>query len=140
MKQALLLLVITVVAFSISEATLGFWRTYEVGYGAITIMALMISGTFLWLWFARTTPLALGMAFSWAGCASVFGWRWLYRAFDEPESMIGHTALFLFLSLLFVGSVLHFATIQRSLGLHGRVFLWPVILAILIAYLVPAAL
>ena len=140
MRQAIILLAATITAFLIGETVLGYGAIYEVAYGAITIMALMISGTFLWLWVERTTPLALGMAFSWADCASVLGWRWLFSAFGEPEAMQGHSALFLFLSLLFVGSILHFATIQRSLGLNGRAFLWPVVVAVAIAWLVPALL
>ena len=42
-----------------------------IAYRAMTLMAAMISLTFLWLWARRATPLALGMSLSWAGASSV---------------------------------------------------------------------
>lgn len=135
MRQALLLLIAVIGVLAVGQEALGYWKTYEVVYGAISMMAVMISGTFLWLWVLRATPLALGMAFSWAGCASVLGWWWFYRAFDEPAAMQANGTLFVFLSFYFVGATLHFATIQRSLGLHGQVFLVPVLGSVVLAYL-----
>ncbi|MEO0945360.1 MAG: hypothetical protein AAFY06_11035, partial [Pseudomonadota bacterium] len=60
-KPILLFLGINVV-FWLSHQTYGYWPVYEVSYGAFSIMAAIIAGTFFWLWARRSTPLALGMA------------------------------------------------------------------------------
>ena len=93
-------------------------------------MAAGISVTFFWLWARRTTPLALGMGFGWAGAASVMGWWWVYSLAGRPEAMIENPVLFFFLATYFVGSILHFQVIGRSFG-TGRAFVWiPVLVAV----------
>lgn len=112
------------------DARLGFQMAYSVAYGAISIMAAMIALTFLWLWLRRETPLALGMAFSWAGAASVLGWWWLYDVLEKPAFMRTSAVLFVFLALYVTGAVLHFMVMKRSMGLPYAAFAWPVFLAI----------
>ncbi|MEL6169031.1 MAG: hypothetical protein AAFR35_10090 [Pseudomonadota bacterium] len=133
MKEALALLFMIVAVLLLSNGLQGYDRTYDIAYGALTVMAAMISGTFLWLWSTRATPLALGMACSWAGAASVMGWWWTYSVAGAPAAMKDAALLFVFLALYFVGAILHFLVIQRSMGLGSRAFLWPVCAALVIA-------
>ena len=78
MIQAVSLVVAIAALLALSYATLGYQPTYQIAYGALTLMAAMISLTFLWLWARRATPLALGMSLSWAGASSVMGWWWVH--------------------------------------------------------------
>lgn len=133
MKHAMGMFFAVATAFVFAHAVFGYQLAYEIGYGAITVMSIFISGTFLWLWRARTTPLALGMAFSWAGTASVMGWWWMFNVLDRPAGMVQSEFLFLFLSLHIVGAVLHFGVIQRSMGIARQAFLVPVTLAFAIS-------
>ena len=70
MIQAVSLVVAIAALLALSYATLGYQPTYQIAYGALTLMAAMISLTFLWLWARRATPLALGMSLSWASVRS----------------------------------------------------------------------
>ena len=114
-------------------AGLGYEAAYEISYGAFTLMAAMVSLTFLWLWMQRATPLAMGMAFGWAGAASVMGWWWVFNLLDGPLPMQQNAALFLCLSIYFVGAVLHFAVIGRSLGWTGRLWMVPIGVALAVS-------
>lgn len=136
MRQALGLFAVVVAALLVADRWLGYEAAYEIGYGALALMAAMIAATFLWLWYERTTPLALGMAFSWSGAACVMGWWWIYNLFDRPGAMVGNEVLFAFLSLYFVGAILHFSVMQRSLGLHGGMFAIPLLGATLASTLI----
>ena len=115
-----------VAAFYLGHLTLGYSPAYQVGYGAIAIMGWGISVTFLWLWWVRATPLALGMAFSWAGAACVMGWWWVYNLLDHPELMQQNPGLFVFLSLYIVGATMHFRVIEDALSWPRRAFWLPV--------------
>lgn len=127
MKQAIWLIVATVVALELAFVQLGFDAVADIAYGAIAVMALMIAGTFLWLWFERTTPLAIGMVISWLGISWMAAWWWAYNLMGAPTWADDHPGLFVVLALPIVGAVLHFAVIQRSFGFHGLHFLWPVL-------------
>ncbi|MBT8409417.1 MAG: hypothetical protein KJN93_07310 [Alphaproteobacteria bacterium] len=140
MRQAAVMLLIVSAGFLAANAMLGYSLTYDVGYGAVSLMAMMISLTFLWLWRVRATPLALGMSFSWAGTSSVLGWWWGYSVLERPAVMNDNQALFLFLSLTFTGAILHFQVIQRSIGLPGLIYLGPVAISIVIAAFLVVAL
>ena len=130
MKQAFMLLMALVALFQAGYELFGYAAVYEVAYGAITLMALMIAATFLWLFVVRATPLALGMAYSWAGAGAVMGWWWVVQLSGRPDWLSMSPVLFAFLPFYFVGAVLHFAVIYRSFGLHGLAFLVPVALAV----------
>lgn len=130
MKEPLILLGAVSVILMLTSGALGYHTAYSISYGAFSIMAAGISGTFFWLWARRTTPLALGMAFGWAGAASVMGWWWIYSLAEQPDGMKDSPVLFFFLAIYFVGSILHFQVIGRSFG-TGRNFVWlPVAVAI----------
>ncbi len=129
MKQALWLVAATSAAFLAVHAGFGYPAAIGIGYGAIMVMSTLIAATFLWLWWQRTTPLALGMAMSWAGTASVTGWWWAAALAGRPEAMSGNGALLPFLSLQIAGAVLHFDVMQTSMGLRRRVFVLPVVAA-----------
>lgn len=133
MKQVAILYAAVVAAAILAVRTVGYEQAVLIAYGAIALMALMISATFLWLWQVRATPLALGMSLSWAGSGLTIGWWWLMHIADNPAWGREAAALFLFLSLLISGAVLHFSVIQGTFGLRGIVFLWPVFGAVLVS-------
>lgn len=53
--------------------------------------------------------------------------------------MLASEVLLAFLSLYFVGAILHFAVMQRSLGLHGGPFAVPLPGATIVSALINAA-
>ncbi len=120
MKQGLILFVGVLAALWVLQAAVGFRVAAQLAYGGLTALSLAIAATFLWLWRERATPLALGMAFSWAGAASVTGWWSFARGLDQASWMRGHPALFLCLALYMTGAILHFAVIGRSLDPVAR--------------------
>lgn len=126
MKQALGLFIVVASGLFWADVWWGYQAAYEIGYGALSIMAVVIAGTFLWLWHVRATPLALGMAFSWIGAASVMGWWWIYNVLERPTVMIENEWLFVFLSAYFVGAGLHFSVVERSFGLRSWMFTIPI--------------
>lgn len=138
MTDALKVLGLAVLGMLLLYAGLGYEAAYRIGYGAFTLMAAMVSLTFLWLWMKRATPLAMGMAFGWAGAASVMGWWWVYNLLDGPVAMTNSAALFLCLSVYFVGAVLHFSVIGRSLGLAKGLWAVPVGVALALSALLHA--
>lgn len=138
MKQALLIYVIVLAAMHTSFLTQGYLGTAQVAHGALTIMAVMISATFLWLWAMRMSPLSLGMAFSWAGAAMVMGWWWLYTLMGEPAWMMRSELLLVLLSVFLTGAVLHFEVLQTSFGFRRGGFLLPVAGALLASTLLLA--
>ncbi|MDU8942252.1 hypothetical protein [Ovoidimarina sediminis] len=133
MRGALFLLVASGSAFVAIRFAFGYERAIAIAYGLVAAMALSISGTFFWLWRARATPLALGMGFSWSGTAGVLGWWWTYRLLDRPDAMAESLALFAFVAAYFVGAVLHFQVVGRSLGRRAMLLLLPVILTLTVA-------
>jgi hypothetical protein len=130
MKQAIGLMVLVIGALELGRALAGDGAILLIVYGAIALMALMIAATFLWLWFERATPLALGMAYSWAGAALFAGWWWVYTLSGGAPWAYLPQGSFLIQGLSLVGALLHFAVIHRSFGYHGVSFLWPVALAL----------
>lgn len=133
MRQAALLMGLTSLSVFLAHAALGYHVAYEISYGAFTLMAAMVSLTFLWLWMQRATPLAVGMAFSWAGAACVMGWWWVFNVMERPLPMADNVILLLLLSVYYVGAMLHFAVIGRSLGLARGLWGVPVALALVIS-------
>ena len=134
MKQVMTLYGLVLAAAGMAVAALGLEQALLLAYGAIALMALMISATFLWLWQVRATPLALGMSLSWAGSGLTIGWWWAMQIAQSPVWGLEAALLFLFLSLLIAGAVLHFSVIQGSFGLSGLTFLWPVLGALLVSF------
>ncbi|MGH1332132.1 MAG: hypothetical protein ACRBBK_14700 [Paracoccaceae bacterium] len=133
MKQALSLLILVIALFQLGARIWDAATMLQIGYGAISIMAMLISITFLWLWQVRATPLALGMSFSWAGSGLVMGYWWMMQMAGLPQWGREAELLLVFLAFLIAGAVLHFAVIQASFGYHGLRFLAPVALAIALA-------
>ncbi len=135
MKQALTIYVIVLSAMHASYLTQGFLGTAEIAYGALTIMAVMISAIFLWLWAMRMSPLSLGMAFSWAGAAMVMGWWWLYTLLGGPVWMLRSEMLLVLVAMFLTGAVLHFEVLETSFGYRRGAFLVPVIGALAVSSL-----
>lgn len=126
MKQAVILILLTILALEAGFRLFGYATVANIAYGAIALMAVMIAATFLWLWFERTTPLAIGMVVSWFGMACLAAWWWVYNLLGSPDWGHQNPGVFGILALPIVGAVLHFAVIQRSFGYHGMHFLWPI--------------
>lgn len=126
MKQAFMLLIALIALFQLGYMAWGYETVYLIAYGAISLMSLMIAATFLWLYLERATPLALGMAYGWAGAGLVLGWWYLYTLLGRPAWAENSPILFVILPFYFVGAILHFSVIQRSFGRHGLRFLLPV--------------
>ena len=76
MNRTATILGLSIVSLAAANVVLGYEVTYQIAYGSFTLVAAIISLTFLWLWYARATPLASGMALGWAGASSVMGWWW----------------------------------------------------------------
>ena len=115
MSRSILLLLGIYVSLSSIDRTLGFDAAYDLGYGAISLVAIVISVTFAWLWRVRATPMALGMALSWAGCHGLLGYWWVYNQIGRlPKGAFEHDLLFAFISLYFAGAVLHLSVISRA--------------------------
>ena len=127
MIRAIFIFAALVAVFILDYRTLGYTSAYQVGHGAATIMGLAISLTFLWLWWVRATPLALGMAFSWAGAACVLGWWWFFDLLEQPEFMAQSPGLFVFLSLYVAGAILHFRVIEETLAWPRQAFWVPIL-------------
>lgn len=120
MKQALWLFSGVLVAFWAVQSGLGFGAAARLAYASLTVLAAAIGATFLWLWRERATPLALGMAFSWLGAASIAAWWNHARGLENAEWMRGNPVLFVCLALYMTGAILHFAVISRSLDMPVR--------------------
>ena len=134
-KQALTIYAVVLGAIHASYLGQGFLGTAQIAYGALTVMALMISATFLWLWAMRMSPLSLGMAFSWAGAAVVMGWWWLFTLLGAPLWMQRSELLLGLLALFMTGAVLHFDVLETSLGYRRGSFLLPVAGALTVSVL-----
>jgi len=94
----------------------GYAPVYQLSFGTFAIMALAIGATFFWLYRRRATPLALGMALSWAGSAGVIGWWYVLALLDRPEGMVDNSLLFVFLATHMTGALMHFRVIGSTLG------------------------
>lgn len=129
MRQAIILVFAIFALGIVAAGEVGPKAITLVAMGAISVMALMIAATFFWLWQMRATPLAFGMALSWAGTGASFGWFWLQTIIRSTEWGIEAAALFMALSLVISGAILHFSAIQWSLGLGRFAFVWPVAIA-----------
>lgn len=136
MTKPIVLLISIAAAFAGAETVLGYSLVYRVGYGAFAILAVVISATFFWLWAKRSTPLALGMAFGWAGAASVIAWWWLRNLLDRPEWMQESSVLFIFLSVYLVGAIMHLDVIGRSFSLSRIATYAPVVGAFLLSLVI----
>ncbi|MCU0906429.1 MAG: hypothetical protein MUF73_03065 [Rhodobacteraceae bacterium] len=129
MRQAVLLFLAVAVSFQGGAWVLGTSAMQDVAQGATALVALILAATFLWLWARRTTPLALGMALSWAGAGLMLGWWWAYGLMGRPEAMATSPVLLHFLALYAVGSALHLAVIARSFDLPERGMVLPMLVA-----------
>lgn len=118
------------------EHLMGYDTAYDAGYGAISLVAVVISVTFGWLWRIRATPMALGMAFSWAGCSGLVGYWWVFNQLARtPLPGREHQILWAFLALYLAGSVAHLRVIASACG-GGRALLvsvFGVVLAVALA-------
>jgi len=133
MKQAVLLLAMVLLTLEAGKHIAGHDPVVETVYGAIAMMSLMISATFLWLWSERATPLALGMSFSWLGAGLFAGGSWIAGLMELPVGMRSEDMALGVLAVCIVGALLHFAVIHRSFGRHGMGFLWPVLAALCVS-------
>jgi hypothetical protein len=125
MRQAIFLALALWAAFYFIVEVLDFRLAAAIGFSATMLIAAVNSLTFLWLWYARTTPLALGMALSWAGQAAISAW-WFATGMPGKGVWLDQDPLiFLFLSIYIVGGGIHIAVIQNSAGSTRTAAIWP---------------
>jgi hypothetical protein len=133
MKQALAIVVLLTLVFLLLDVFVGFGPAAEIGFSAMIVIAAVNALTFLWLWYVRATPLALGMALSWAGQAGLSLW-WQTRS--GPSFLAQHgseAALFALISLYVVGGGLHIAVVLHSMEIARRALIWPALGAVGVA-------
>jgi hypothetical protein len=130
MKSTLLPLALFLAILLSISMEFGTDASFAVGYGMVAAMAFVISLSFFWLWYHRSTPLALGMAFCKLGSATLLAWYAMQRALGAPPSMIDHESLKLFIGLYFVGAAHHFAVMQRTMKTSLALFVAPVVVAV----------
>lgn len=124
MRKSLLLFLGFWVGLATIDSLFGFDAAYDAGYGAISLLAVVISGTFAWLWRIRATPMALGMAFSWAGCAGLVGYWWTFNQVGRPPGPgIEHDLLWGFVALYLAGAGAHLRVITNAHGGGRPLFL-----------------
>ena len=127
MRQALLLALALWVIFYVTAGILDIWVAATIGFAAMAAIAVVNCVTFLWLWYVRATPLALGMALSWAGQAAVSIW-WLTEGMPGAPTWLDKGPLiFLCISIYMVGGLLHIVVIQNSAGSPRMAAIWPVL-------------
>ena len=133
MRQALLIALMLWAAFYVTVEVLDFRLAAAIGFAAVSLITAANCLTFLWLWYVRATPLALGMALSWAGQTAL---SLYWGATRMPASALWldqDPLIFLFLSIYIVGGGLHISVIQHSAGSRQARLIWPVIAGIAIA-------
>lgn len=120
MRPSILLFATVWTGLATLGAVFGFDTAYDAGYAAISLLAVVISATFAWLWRIRATPMALGMAFSWAGCAGLVGYWWVFNQAGRPPAPgLDHQVLWACISLYLAGAVAHLRVIANVHG-SGR--------------------
>lgn len=130
MRQALLFAVALWAVLYVTAGLLDLWMAATIGFAAMTAIAAANCVTFLWLWYVRATPLALGMALSWAGQAAVSIW-WLAEGMPGARGWLDKGPfIFLFISIYMVGGLLHIVVIQNSAGSSRIGAIWPVLAAV----------
>ena len=130
MNRSILLFLSIYVLLTTTHRTAGFEMAYDIGYSAISLTALVISITFLWLWRVRATPMALGMALSWAGCFGLVGFWWVFSQIGRnPSALLELDILFLFIALYLAGGILHLRVIS-SAYLQTRTVFWGILMGI----------
>ncbi|MBM9594415.1 hypothetical protein [Roseitranquillus sediminis] len=140
MRHALALSVILLGGLILAESLVGTDFAIAIGFGAITTIAATNAATFLWLWWARTTPLALGMAYSWLGQAAISIW-WFVSGIPHTAPWVtpfDSKILFAVLSIYIVGGIIHISVVQSSVDAVRRVVLLPAIAAFAVALLADA--
>ena len=133
MKQALGFAAALTAVFLVIDLLAGFRTAAWVGFAAMLTIAAVNSATFLWLWYVRATPLALGMALSWAGQAAITAWWLLGGMPGRPDWVALPEVIFVFLALYIVGGGLHVSVIQRSSESRATALVWPAIALVSVA-------
>ncbi len=136
MRESLVLQVAVFAVLFAVQLWLGPRTAQALGFCLVATMAAMIAATFLWLWRQRATPLALGMAFSWFGTATILTWLWIERMVGRPPWMADTAIVLVCLAFYITGAVHHFAVIRRSMGASSVIFVLPLIVVGSVAALI----
>lgn len=142
MKQSLFLAAALLTAFLATEWLFGTGVAVALGFGAVTTITATNAASFLWLWWARTTPLALGMALSWMGQASISIW-WYVSGLPTMSPWTGasdSSILFAILSIYIVGGGLHIVVVRQSVDVARRIMILPAVAAFAVALAIDAVL
>ncbi|MCO6382506.1 MAG: hypothetical protein JXQ91_00935 [Vannielia sp.] len=117
MTRALGLLAFILLALGVLARPFGFVPAMDLARAALVAMAATLSGTFLWLWREKATPLALAMTFSWAGASALLGWRVAQDVLGHPAWMVESPLLLGVLGVYLTGTLLHVEAIRQAFGL-----------------------
>jgi hypothetical protein len=133
MRQALIIAILLSAAFLLTAELLSFRVSAAIGFAATTLIAAANCLTFLWLWYVRATPLALGMALSWAGQAALSVW-WFTTGMPGKALWIEQDpTMFLVVSVYIVGGALHISVVQNSTGVRRAGLVWPAMIVASVA-------
>ena len=128
MRQAFVFSALLLIVFLIIDQTLGFPLAMSIGFAATLAIAACNSITFLWLWYVRATPLALGMALNWIGQAAITLWWFTGGLHQRLDWLPQSEAIFSCLAIYLVGGAFHVTVIQRSIETRATRLVWPLII------------
>ena len=104
MREAILLMLAGTAAFGAAERGFGTEAATLAAMRGAAALALPLAGAFVWLWLERATPLALGLALSWAGSGALLGMCLV----TQPA-----TGAHLFTALYGAGAILHLRVVAQ---------------------------
>lgn len=111
MRTAVIAALATAVSLLVLSRGIGASQAGVYAARVAALMGVTVAASFLWLWYVRATPLALGMVLSWTG-ASVLLWGFAGR---------GEWAL-MALSVYLTGAAMHLRVIAAMLPHPGPAF------------------
>lgn len=114
MRQALILFLFLINVFWVLTWAVGHDLSRVAAYGITSILSGVTAVTFLWLHLRRATPLALGMAFSWAGASLVLASWWFDGVYRGRWPILDTNLPFFFVALHVCGAILHLAVVVAS--------------------------
>lgn len=124
MKQSLAIALLLTGAFLGIDTLFGDRIALAASLSAMVIVAALNALTFFWLWYVRATPLALGMALSWAGQAGLTAWWEIRTAPDFAEFGDAGVVIYALIALYVIGGALHISVMQTSMDVRHHGLLW----------------
>ncbi len=135
MKQVFYLFLIVTIGLLLLSFCLGEMRALKLTFGTISLISILISLTFFWLWQSQATPLALGMSISWAGvgalCMMFYQLQLGAYIFQTSDTFFLPISVGMILS----GAIVHLLVIQNTFNLRSWVYLVPILGSLAFSFL-----